>query len=145
MAKSLEERRAYQRAYYHRKKSETGEYYKKKRSEYYQKNKESFALRSREWYASIDNKMKVRENKHSIIFNNLYNEQGGLCAIGKEPLPNKISAIHVDHDHETGIIRGLVCQSHNVGLGMFGDDWEMLQKASEYVFKNKVRYLNEKV
>lgn len=72
-------------------------------------------------------------------YENLFIKQGGKCAIGGEPLPQKP---HIDHDHETGKVRGLVCIKHNTGLGMFDDDWEFLERASKYIFDAKVKYLN---
>jgi hypothetical protein len=39
----------------------------------------------------------------------------------------------VDHDHETGYVRGIICRSCNLGLGYFRDNPEMLEAAAEYV------------
>lgn len=57
--------------------------------------------------------------------------QGGGCRIcGKRP--GKIS-LHVDHDHETGEIRGLLCVGCNNALGQFHDDPALIQRAIEYL------------
>lgn len=58
--------------------------------------------------------------------------QDGKCAICGQPCPIH-SRLSVDHDHETGRVRGLLCSSHNVGLGMFGDDPDLLIAAAEYL------------
>jgi len=64
-------------------------------------------------------------------------EQNGLCAIcGKpecETRNGKVKALAVDHDHESGRIRGLLCVACNTGLGKLGDDPVVLRKAADYV------------
>src|SRR3990167_601468 len=45
--------------------------------------------------------------------------QGGLCSICKQKSSRNLA---VDHDHETGNIRGLLCVMCNAGLGMFKDN-----------------------
>ena len=61
----------------------------------------------------------------------LFNKQKGLCAIkGCNQIP-KI----VDHDHETGKVRGLLCSDHNKGLGDFHDNITELQGAIKYLRK----------
>jgi len=44
----------------------------------------------------------------------LFTKQKGLCAICKEPSPGR--NFDVDHDHDTGEVRGLLCRRCNVGL-----------------------------
>jgi hypothetical protein len=52
----------------------------------------------------------------------------GIC--GKSP---NTKGLAVDHCHKTGLIRGLLCQSCNRGIGYLGDDIEMLEKALSYL------------
>lgn len=56
-------------------------------------------------------------------------EQGGMCLICQRPL----DSVHVDHDHNTGAIRGILCFTCNVGLGNFKDDPWRLERAAEYL------------
>jgi Recombination endonuclease VII len=57
--------------------------------------------------------------------------QDGGCAIcGREP--TRI-ALHVDHDHESGAIRGLLCVGCNNALGQFKDSTELLSRAIAYL------------
>jgi Autographiviridae endonuclease VII len=57
--------------------------------------------------------------------------QGGRCAICPRVLEG--SLIVVDHDHETGEVRGLLCRFCNTGIGMLGDDPDVLDRAVEYL------------
>ena len=54
--------------------------------------------------------------------------QGGLCLICREK-----PAKHVDHDHATGKVRGILCFSCNRGLGKFEDDPSLLERAITYL------------
>ena len=54
--------------------------------------------------------------------------QGGVCAVCRGR-----RAEHVDHDHVTGIVRGLLCFSCNAALGQFRDDIATLQRAIDYL------------
>lgn len=60
--------------------------------------------------------------------------QGGLCAICQAA-----PAAHVDHDHETGAVRALLCFNCNGGLGQFKDDPRVLRAAAEYVEEHRRR------
>jgi hypothetical protein len=58
--------------------------------------------------------------------------QLGLCAIC---LIKPKGKLHVDHDHQTGKIRGLLCGSCNRALGLMKDNVDFLSKAIEYLIK----------
>jgi predicted nucleic acid-binding Zn ribbon protein len=61
-------------------------------------------------------------------------EQNNLCAICRSPeWPGKGSRPHVDHDHATGKVRGLLCGKCNVALGNMHDDPVRLRAAAAYV------------
>lgn len=61
----------------------------------------------------------------------LFAEQEGRCAIcRREPDWKRLA---VDHDHQTGLVRGLLCHQCNCGLGFFNDDFELLATALGYL------------
>lgn len=77
-------------------------------------------------------------------YDRLFVIQRGLCAIcgrperaGKRPefLEDRpgVRLLSVDHDHETGKVRALVCDRCNAGLGLFEDDPLRLRAAADYL------------
>ena len=63
--------------------------------------------------------------------------QGGTCALC-DVTPETQRArytqyFHVDHCHDTGRVRGLLCGEHNLMLGRFGDDPAQLRAAADYL------------
>jgi hypothetical protein len=44
-----------------------------------------------------------------------------------------MSALYVDHDHETGLARGLTCASCNTALGHAHEDPERLRRMADYL------------
>jgi hypothetical protein len=57
------------------------------------------------------------------------------CAICKRPREENTLGrrFAVDHDHNTGLVRGLLCYKCNTGLGALNDDPELLQTAADYL------------
>jgi hypothetical protein len=64
-------------------------------------------------------------------------KQKGVCAICKEEettvRQGRVQSLSVDHCHETGKIRGLLCNSCNRALGKFKDSIEHLMAAASYL------------
>jgi hypothetical protein len=58
--------------------------------------------------------------------------QGGVCMICKQPRPEN-RTLHVDHDHATGEIRGLLCFRCNNALGDFEEQYELFRRAADYL------------
>lgn len=63
--------------------------------------------------------------------------QGGCCAICGTNDTGKRKAFAVDHCHETGNIRGLLCSNCNTGIGNLRDDIGLLERAIEYLRNTK--------
>lgn len=66
--------------------------------------------------------------------------QKGLCALCGRPAsgaPRAGQRLHGDHDHKTGKRRDLLCGPHNVGMGLFDDDPDLLRAAADYVERHR--------
>lgn len=81
-----------------------------------------------------------REKNYGITpeqYNTLHIDQGGVCAICGQQETKIHKGVKVDlcvdHDHETGKVRGLLCAMCNHGLGNFKDNTELLTNAIDYL------------
>ena len=115
---------------------------------YYEEHKEKDKKRCLENYYknknSPEKKLKWRENQLKVKYgitleewNVMYEEQGYSCAICNSDAPVGSGVLHVDHCHDTGKIRGLLCHHCNVALGSFKEDIKILEKAIKYIDKHK--------
>lgn len=73
-------------------------------------------------------------------FNTMWEKCNGNCEICgssmKLPVKRKgqpLDVVAVDHDHETGKVRGLLCNACNKAIGLLRDNIEILTKAKEYL------------
>lgn len=62
----------------------------------------------------------------------MWDEQAGDCAICGESMEGE-TRCHIDHNHTTGLARGLLCARCNPGLGHFRDDPDLLLAAAAYL------------
>lgn len=84
------------------------------------------------------------ERKYGITieqYNSLVEQQSGKCAICQR-VPNhtlnnglKSSKLFVDHDKNTNHVRGLLCQTCNIGIGMLEHSIDFLKAAIKYLEK----------
>lgn len=130
-------------------------------SEYRKKNIDKVRLISRNYMAR--NKEKIRENqrKHTLTgkyaetrlrmhlrrkfkitveqYRGMLEAQNGVCGICKMPCDRKtkgklkLMPLVVDHCHSTGTVRGLLCNSCNLGLGSFKDNPKVLESSADYL------------
>ena len=76
-------------------------------------------------------------------FNNLAESQNNVCAICKKPetvkdhRSGKTRDLTVDHCHQTGKVRGLLCQNCNMCLGKMGDTVESIENVLKYLKNEK--------
>ena len=68
-------------------------------------------------------------------YDEMFAEQGGLCAICHRPPPENRPILCVDHCHRTGMVRGLLCGFCNTSIGYMQDDVPTILRAATYVFE----------
>lgn len=88
----------------------------------------------REYRAKDPWTLSKRCKRHGISpveFWTLYEEQDGTCPICDKAISAEDSAI--DHNHETGKVRGILCKSCNRALGLLGDNPKTLKRAEKYL------------
>jgi len=73
-----------------------------------------------------------------LDYQTLYERQHGVCAICRQPETvrsknGKVKQLAVDHDHDTGFVRGLLCSRCNLGIGYFQDCPNNLTSAIRYL------------
>ena len=101
--------------------------------------------KQREYDRRPDRKLAVRNyrlkkyyNLSNEDFTNLLLEQKGNCAICNIDKPGGVNnQWAIDHDHETGTVRGILCHKCNRGLGHFDDDIDLLLQAIKYLKEAK--------
>lgn len=82
--------------------------------------------------------LKKRFGFTLVEYQVLLTKQKGGCAIcGGNKLYGDKKYLAVDHDHNTGVIRGLLCDPCNLGLGKFGDSLALIQKAIVYLKRQR--------
>ena len=108
--------------------------------EWQRKNRESRRASSLRWWAkkSPEERADYRIKRNYGISRREYDQllvvQRGVCAIcAQPPRPGKWGRLYVDHDHESGVVRGLLCHYCNSGIGMFEDDGRRLRAALDYL------------
>jgi hypothetical protein len=125
-----------------------------RRKRWYEHNRDREIARVKAWAAANPGKVKAAseaarasgrksandrryhlKRKYGITpeqYDEMLEAQGGGCAICHRPPRDDIS-LHVDHDHETGAVRGLLCFRCNNSLGDLNDDAGLLQSAASYL------------
>jgi len=111
-----------------------------KRKAYRLKNREAVLMREKARRKGNRKYRAARQlwKRHKMTvqdYEAMYAKQGGLCAIcgGCNPPSLNNRTLHVDHDHKTNRVRGLLCLHCNTGVGHFRDSPERLIKAAEYI------------
>ena len=90
------------------------------------------AQRGKIW-TSTDYRRFIQHGLTPLQIDALFTAQGEKCALCWIKKPRGKSGWHLDHDHTTGAVRGLLCGPCNVALGMLEDDAERCRRAAAYI------------
>lgn len=98
---------------------------------------EKYTLRNRKQNLYRTHKLRLED------YNRLLLKQNSVCAICQEPpIVGRGQRLHVDHNHSTGEIRGLLCHGCNVALGSFAENPFRLQAAIQYLNYHSSKAIN---
>lgn len=95
--------------------------------EYRRENKNSISERGKKSWR------KTQYGLSEERFQMLKLAQFDRCGICRKEFDESQHGAQIDHDHKTGVIRGLLCVKCNMGLGYFDDSEHSLQSAIEYL------------
>ena len=101
---------------------------KEGRKAYYAANAESIQK------MMFKSKLKTRFNLTVDQYESMAIEGCGICGIMEEDLGRRLA---VDHCHETGRVRGVLCHACNTALGKLGDNEEGVLRALDYLRRVK--------
>lgn len=125
--------------FYNRKASEDGKAYRCKSCD--DKAVRKFREKHRERYLKNARKatLKYKYGLSEQDFDDMLSSQGFKCAICRigvertETNKHTKKTLVVDHCHDTGVVRGILCSKCNRGLGHFDDQIELLEQAINYI------------
>lgn len=93
-----------------------------------EKYAKSGVMRERARFAHIRKTYGMTREQYEAMLE----DQGGVCAVCGR-LPSQVHDWSIDHDHQTGAVRGILCSTCNSGLGHFKDDPELCELAAAYL------------
>lgn len=94
----------------------------------------------------VENRNNLLKYKYKLTieeYNKMLEKQDNVCAIcllDEQGLNNsgKKKRLAIDHNHETGEVRGLLCTKCNMALGRFDDSIEKIERALNYLKKYEI-------
>jgi len=108
--------------------------------QWHRDNRERSAERHRLWNARNKERVALRRRAYSLwnlhgITLAEYDALGQACAICGALRGAKNRRLHIDHDHRTGVVRGLLCSACNTAIGLLREDPALFAKALAYLAK----------
>ena len=98
-------------------------------------------------WSGLDREDAIIQRMYGITmaeFDGLVEFQKGNCAVCFKPLEILNRRANIDHDHETGEVRGILCTGCNTGIGHLGDNIEGLERALYYLKNTPYSEFKEK-
>lgn len=106
--------------------------HRQKAKDWYSRNRVRVAGKQKEWAAGNPEKVfanRLRKYGISVVeYDEMMLRQGGMCAIC-----DKEGGLTVDHCHDTGRVRGLLCHGCNMLIGHAREDSAVLERSAAYV------------
>lgn len=103
-------------------------------------NRDRLREQNADWYQRVGAD-RWRQREYGLTrerFDELLEAQGRACAICRVAFgKTKVEAPHVDHDHESNVVRGLLCSRCNFLIGNGRDDPAVLEAAASYLREHK--------
>lgn len=90
------------------------------------------AFEKRQKQANHERMVRKTYGLEAGAYARLYQEQGGVCAICRRAT-GKTKRLAVDHDHNTGLVRGLLCGPCNKLVGYFRNSPDAFRRAADYL------------
>ncbi len=116
------------------------EKYKAQKETWVAANRDRINNNARKWY-SRNRQRILSELRPKYVYglssddiSKMSVKQDSSCAICHKPFKNN-KDFHIDHNHSTNKVRGLLCAKCNNGIGFFKDDPALLVRAATYVMK----------
>lgn len=139
--KNKEDEKEYRKIY----DSEHRDYINERRRKYYRtaEGHEKLKVCKRNWARKESSKKRHTawrlKNQYGITvceYENMLTAQNNSCVLCGINFNNTSQGPCIDHDHNSHVVRGLLCSKCNWALGLFYDDIVRLQKAIDYLVKN---------
>lgn len=116
------------------------ECWKEKGKKYHQKNREKMNARTRAYYQAHLEQSRLWSRRNNVKrygvseeeYDALFKRGAGQCWICHGD-PDTGKQLSIDHDHTTGVIRGLLCRTCNFGVGSFRDNPALCESGASYL------------
>lgn len=91
------------------------------------------AFTKSDWNAYLKRTYGITADEYDVMVG----ERRGRCEVCGQVPAGKRDRLHVDHDHSTGVVRGLLCSACNVSLGHVKEDPARLRALADYIERHQ--------